>query len=171
MLLIFLSTTWSSAFISASPGNFGPCVTVPSIRPPLCPPGRLRAEPVVWELLPVDVPPDGAPVELAVPRLFVPGAVGTLAAFPAPLGSLTELLLPPRLAGPLGTPVTAWPRWIQHSVYPPHLDSLQWDRSPRPFLMSRRLRRPPNSRLLLLLLLPRLRHFEHRQRLAWRAER
>jgi len=46
------------------------------------------------------------PDEFAVPKLFVPGAVGTFAELPAPLGSLPELLSPPALAGPLGTPLT-----------------------------------------------------------------
>ena len=35
------------------------------------------------------------PLELAVPKLFVPGDVGSLLALPAPLGSFTELLRPP----------------------------------------------------------------------------
>jgi hypothetical protein len=46
------------------------------------------------------------PDEFAVPKLFVPGAAGTLAELPAPLGSLPELLSPSALAGPLGTPLT-----------------------------------------------------------------
>jgi len=70
------------------------------------PPG-LAAEPVV-----VDDPDDplveGEPDELAVPALLVPGAGGeaTLDELPAPLGSLPELLRPPALAGPDGTPLT-----------------------------------------------------------------
>jgi hypothetical protein len=49
------------------------------------------------------------PEELAVPALLVPGGGGeaSLAELPAPLGSLTELLRPPALAGPDGTPLTA----------------------------------------------------------------
>jgi hypothetical protein len=39
------------------------------------------------------------PDDWAVPALLVPGAVGSLAALPAPLGSLTELFGPPGLAG------------------------------------------------------------------------
>jgi hypothetical protein len=50
----------------------------------------------------------GDPDELAVPALLVPGAGGaaTFAELPAPLGSLPELLSPPALAGPDGTPLT-----------------------------------------------------------------
>jgi hypothetical protein len=64
------------------------------MRPPP-PPARFPAAPVVVvEAAPPEVLlPD--PVDFAVPRLFVPGAVGTLAELPAPLGSLTELLIPP----------------------------------------------------------------------------
>jgi hypothetical protein len=50
-------------------------------------------------------PADAEPDELAVPAAFVPGAVGTFAAFPTPLGSFTELFSPPALAGPFGTPL------------------------------------------------------------------
>jgi hypothetical protein len=48
------------------------------------------------------------PIELAVPALLVPGGGGdaTLAELPALLGSLPELLSPPALAGPDGTPLT-----------------------------------------------------------------
>ena len=49
---------------------------------------------------------EGAPDEFAVPAGLVPGAVGILAALPAPLGSFDELFRPPALAGPLGTPLT-----------------------------------------------------------------
>jgi hypothetical protein len=97
MLLIFASTLGSSAFISASPGIEGPGLAVPSIR---CPDVLSPAIPVV-DPLPVD------PVEFAVPKLLVPGAVGAFTALPAPLGSLAELLRPPAFAGPLGTPLTA----------------------------------------------------------------
>jgi hypothetical protein len=50
----------------------------------------------------------GDPDELAVPALLIPGAGGaaTFAELPAPLGSLPELLSPPALAGPDGTPLT-----------------------------------------------------------------
>ena len=99
MLLIFLSTTGSSARISASPGIAGPCVTVPSMRPPVAVPVVVDPpEPVL--ALPIE------PEEFAVPKLFVPGAVGTFAELPAPLGSLPELLSPPAFAGPLGAPLT-----------------------------------------------------------------
>jgi hypothetical protein len=94
MLFIFASTFGSSARISASPGMDGPGVTVPSIRWPDAP---LRAIPVV----------DAFPVEFAVPKVLVPGAVGVLTELPAPLGSLPELLTPPAFAGPFGTPLTA----------------------------------------------------------------
>src|SRR6267143_4931964 len=58
------------------------------------------AEPVVMD--------DGNPDELAVPALLVPGGGGeaSFAELPAPLGSLPELLRPPTLAGPDGTPLT-----------------------------------------------------------------
>jgi hypothetical protein len=57
----------------------------------------------------VAVPPDVTPLEFAVPAELVPGGGGdaTLDALPAPLGSLTELLRPPALAGPDGTPLVA----------------------------------------------------------------
>lgn len=98
MLFIFASTLGSSALIAASPGIEGPGVVVPSIRPPDVP---LRAIPVVDPLAaPVD------PVEFAVPKLLVPGAVAAFRALPAPLGSLAELLRPPAFAGPFGTPLT-----------------------------------------------------------------
>jgi hypothetical protein len=53
------------------------------------------------------VPLEGAPDEFAVPKAFVPGAVGDFAEFPAPLGSLTESLRPPAFPGPFGTPLVA----------------------------------------------------------------
>src|SRR3954451_17266175 len=70
-------------------------------------PMRLPALPVVTDpLKPVpDEPVEDEPVELAVPNLLVPGASGTFAEFPAPLGSLSELFRPPALAGPDGTPL------------------------------------------------------------------
>src|SRR5438270_4895676 len=99
ILLIFLSTFGSSARMSRSPGIEGPGVTVPSIRWPELP---LRAIPVVD---PPAAPVD--PVEFAVPKVLVPGAVGIFTELPAPLGSLAELFSPPTFAGPLGTPLTA----------------------------------------------------------------
>jgi hypothetical protein len=50
----------------------------------------------------------GNPDEFAVPALLVPdgGGEATFAGLPAPLGSLPELLRPPALAGPDGTPLT-----------------------------------------------------------------
>jgi hypothetical protein len=61
------------------------------------------------EPVPVVVPPDVTPLEFAVPAELVPGGGGeaTFAALPAPLGSLTELLRPPALPGPEGTPLIA----------------------------------------------------------------
>src|SRR3954470_18628106 len=97
MLFIFESTLAFSFLISISPGIDGPCVTVPSMRPL-----RVVAVPVVTELL---APAAVEPVEFAVPNRLVPGASGTLAEFPAPLGSLSELFSPPVLAGPEGTPL------------------------------------------------------------------
>src|SRR3954470_15935428 len=72
------------------------------MRPP-----RLPALPVVTERLApgADAPVADEPVEFAVPNLLVPGASGTFAEFPAPLGSLPELFRPPTLAGPDGTPL------------------------------------------------------------------
>jgi hypothetical protein len=57
----------------------------------------------------VDVPAFDPVEEFAVPTVLVPGAIadGTFAALPAPLGSLSELLIPPGLAGPAGAPLTA----------------------------------------------------------------
>jgi hypothetical protein len=103
MLFIFASTLESSARISISPGIEGPGVTVPSIRPPFPAPALVFAIPVVFD----PAVPDVDPVEFAVPKVFVPGAVGTFTELPAPLGSLPELLRPPALAGPDGTPLTA----------------------------------------------------------------
>jgi hypothetical protein len=91
MLFSLRSTALFSASTAASPLVDGP-------GPELSPAAGL-AEPVV-------VP--GDPDELAVPRLLVPGGGGeaTFAELPAPLGSLPELLRPPELAGPDGTPLT-----------------------------------------------------------------
>src|ERR1051325_8435687 len=83
MLFIFASTLEFSFLISMSPGIEGPGVTVPSMRP-LLP----VALPVVFERW---APVAAEPVELAVPSRLVPGASGTFAEFPAPLGSLSEL--------------------------------------------------------------------------------
>ena len=70
---------------------------VPSMRPPVAPPAGLPAVPTVVE--PVGAPPglEVDPEELAVPAELVPGLL--LAALPAPLGSLPELLRPPTLGG------------------------------------------------------------------------
>jgi hypothetical protein len=85
--------------MATSPLVFGPVAAVPPT------PARLPAEPVVID----DPPLTDEPEELAVPALLVPGDGGTatLAELPAPLGSLPELLRPPTLAGPDGTPLTA----------------------------------------------------------------
>jgi hypothetical protein len=83
----------------------GPVVTVPSMRPPTAPPAGLPAVPTVVE--PCGAPPaDVDPEELAVPAELVPGILEAFAAFPAPLGSLPELLRPPALPGPV-TPLIA----------------------------------------------------------------
>jgi hypothetical protein len=84
--------------MAASPLVFGPGPMSPVRAGPL-------PAPVV---VPVEVLlPDRVPEDCTVPAEFVPGAVGTFAEFPAPLGSLPELLSPPTLAGPLGTPLVA----------------------------------------------------------------
>ena len=88
-------------------------VTTPSMRPLAAPPARFAAAgpepvpagdevPVVEPVLERPVEPD----EFAVPKAFVPGAVGDFVELPAPLGSLAELFSPPAFAGPLGTPLT-----------------------------------------------------------------
>jgi hypothetical protein len=92
MLLILRSTALSCASTSAFP-VLGASVMDDAPEP-----------------IPVVVaPPDGTPVEFAVPAELVPGGGGdaTLDALPAPLGSLTALLRPPALAGPDGTPLIA----------------------------------------------------------------
>jgi hypothetical protein len=99
--------------MAASPGAGGRGFITPSILPP-GPAARFEDTPVVFAPAGVVDPPDVGPVdaveaepdELAVPAELVPGAVGTFEAFPAPLGSLSELFSPPALAGPLGTPLT-----------------------------------------------------------------
>jgi hypothetical protein len=110
MLLTFLSTLEScasSARMTSSPCIAGPCVTVPSMRLPTAPPAESRAVPTVVD--PIGAPPPAAapdPEELAVPNEFVPGVLADLAALPAPLGSLPELLRPAAFPGPV-TPFTA----------------------------------------------------------------
>jgi hypothetical protein len=92
-----LSITLFSSLITASPEVLGPVTSTP-LEP---------ARPTVV-VEPVDAlapEPAGAPDELAVPSELVPGAVGIFDEFPAPLGSFAELLRPPTLAGPLGTPL------------------------------------------------------------------
>src|SRR3979409_2621559 len=95
MLLILRSTALSSASIAASPFAFGPVAAVP--------PGAELAEPDGLDPVGTEEPD-----ELAVPALLVPDAGGEFifAELPAPLGSLPELLRPPTLAGPEGTPLT-----------------------------------------------------------------
>src|ERR1700716_736768 len=91
MLLILRSTALSCASTSAFP-VLGASVMDDAPEP-----------------VPVVVaPPDGAPLELAVPAELVPGGGdATLDALPTPLGSLIALLRPPALAGPDGTPLVA----------------------------------------------------------------
>ena len=73
------------------------------MRPPVVPPAGLPAVPTVVE--PVGAPPglEVDPEELAAPAELVPGVLTGLAAVPAPLGSLPELLRPPTLGG-VGAP-------------------------------------------------------------------
>src|SRR3954470_14439601 len=103
MLFTFASTFAFSAFTSASAGVCGPGLATPSMRAaPFA--ARLPAAPVVvaapgWLVAAADpedggaaelagpAADEGAPAELAVPVLLVPGAVGILAELPAPLGS------------------------------------------------------------------------------------
>src|SRR5882757_4181970 len=96
MLFSLRSTALVSASIATSGLADGSVAEVP--------PAAGLADPVVMEDPVVAGDPDG----LAVPALLVPGAGGaaTLAELPAPLGSLPELLSPPALAGPDGTPLT-----------------------------------------------------------------
>jgi len=93
MLFSLRSIALFSCSIAASPLVCGSVASVPLT------PARLPAEPVVME---------DDPDELAVPALLVPGGGGdaALAELPAPLESLPELLSPPALAGPDGTPLT-----------------------------------------------------------------
>jgi hypothetical protein len=102
MLFSLRSTTLFSAAIAASPLCDGPVASIP--------PGADRAEPVVTPApLAADAPlVADDPDELAVPALLVPGEGGDASfdELPAPLGSLPELLRPPALAGPDGTPLT-----------------------------------------------------------------
>jgi hypothetical protein len=96
MLFSLRLSALSSASTAASPLVDGPEADVP--------PAAGRAEPVVIDDPVVAADPD----ELAVPAALVPGGGGEaiFAEFPAPLGSLPELLRPPILAGPDGTPLT-----------------------------------------------------------------
>jgi hypothetical protein len=89
----------------SSPCIAGPCVTVPSMRPPVAPPAGFPAVPTVVD--PNGAPPatDVDPEEFAVPAELVPGVLAAFAALPAPLGSLPELFRPPTLPGPV-TPLT-----------------------------------------------------------------
>jgi hypothetical protein len=107
MLLIFLSSSLFSSSKAASLLVRAPALApvVPVTGLPFTPPDELPPE---FEDLEAElpVPAEGDPDEFAVPDAFVPGAVGTFAEFPTPLGSFTELFRPPALAGPLGTPLT-----------------------------------------------------------------
>lgn len=94
MLLILRSTALSWASTTASPLSDGPVAAVP--------PAPDLPEPVVAD----DPLVEEDPEELAVPALLVPGGVAAFAELPTPLGSLPELLRPPALAGPDGTPLT-----------------------------------------------------------------
>jgi hypothetical protein len=98
MFFSLLSICLSSAAIAASVLVVdGPVAEVP--------PGADPADPVVTPAPEFKAEPD----EFAVPAPLVPGD-GCETIFdelPAPLGSLPELLRPPTLAGPDGTPLTA----------------------------------------------------------------
>lgn len=94
MLFSLRSRALSSASIAASLVLDGPVTATPSAFD--------LAEPVVED----DRVAGDDPDELAVPALLVPGGKAVLAELPAPLGSLPELLRPPTLAGPDGTPLT-----------------------------------------------------------------
>jgi hypothetical protein len=91
-IVLFSSAIAESGFV---------CGPVASVGPP----DADRAEPVVTPAPLFAAAPE--PDDWAVPALLVPGAVGSLAALPAPLGSLTELFGPPGFAGPGGTPLMA----------------------------------------------------------------
>src|SRR6202795_2201118 len=71
-------------FSSAIPESAFFCDPIASVGPP----GADRAEPVVTPAPLFAAAPE--PDDWAVPALLVPGAVGSLAALPAPLGSLRE---------------------------------------------------------------------------------
>jgi hypothetical protein len=105
-ILSTLESGASSARMASSPGIAGPWLAVPSMRPPTAPPAGLPAVPTVVD--PNGAPPPAAadPEELAVPNELVPGVLADLAALPAPLGSLPELLRPAAFPGPV-TPFTA----------------------------------------------------------------
>jgi hypothetical protein len=102
MLLILRSIVLSSALIAASPSDDAPGAAVAPVA--ALPPDPDPAEPVVTPGPPFGPGPD----EFAVPTLLVPsgGDELNLPELPAPLGSLPELLRPPALAGPDGTPLT-----------------------------------------------------------------
>src|ERR1700716_3973639 len=106
MLFTFLSTFAFSSLMSASPEVCGPGLRTPSTRPLETPPAGFPARPTVVEPCDEAVPAED-PEEFAVPELLVPGALGDLDEFPAPLGSLAALFSPPGLPGPFGTPFTA----------------------------------------------------------------
>src|SRR3977135_1358070 len=93
MLFSLRSIALSSAFNAASSLVNGSVAEAPPVSD--------RAEPVVVD----DPTVPGRPDELAVAALLVPGGEATFAELPAPLGSLPELLRPPALAGPDGTPL------------------------------------------------------------------
>ena len=94
MLLILRSITRFCASTAASPVPDGPVMEVP--------PATGRVDAPVVDRDPVEADPD----EFAVPALLVPRGETVLEALPTPLGSLSELLRPPALAGPDGTPLT-----------------------------------------------------------------
>lgn len=120
MLLTFASSLRFSASICAS--LFGCLVVVgcpfPDIRvpfwrrlPPLAGASLERARagsrpfPGFATSLPEEFVVEVLLEEFPVPTVLLTGASGDLAAFPTPLGSFSELLSPPTLADPFGTPL------------------------------------------------------------------
>jgi hypothetical protein len=101
MLFSLRSRALFSASIAASVLFDGPGTEIPPVFDLAEP--VVADDPMVTDDPVVTVDPD----ELAVPALLVPGGGEAIfAELPAPLGSLPELLKPPALAGPGGTPLT-----------------------------------------------------------------
>ena len=102
-LLSTLEPGESSARIASSPGIAGPLVTVPSMRPPVAPPGGLPAVPAE----PTGPPPapDADPEEFAVPAELVPSALAPFAPLePTPEAPAADPEAPPDDAPPADPP-------------------------------------------------------------------